>query len=81
MCIRDSVYGIPMLFLVGWRGEPGVHDEPQHVFMGKITEPIFDVLGVEHSCISKDTTAEELHEIMLKAGKKMCIRDRCMRIR
>ena len=48
-----------------------MHDEPQHVFMGKITEPIFDVLGVEHSCISKDTTAEELHEIMLKAGKTL----------
>lgn len=29
------------------------------------------MLGVEHSCISKDTTAEELHEIMLKAGKTL----------
>lgn len=32
--LHDKVYGIPCLFVVGWRGEPGVHDEPQHVFQG-----------------------------------------------
>lgn len=68
---HEDVYGIPMLFLAGWRGEPGVHDEPQHVFMGKITEPIFDVLEVGHSCISKDTTPEELHEIIETADKAL----------
>ena len=26
-----DVYSIPMVLLVGWRGEPGVKDEPQHV--------------------------------------------------
>lgn len=68
---NEEVYGIPMLFLVGWRGEPGVHDEPQHIFMGKITENIFDVLAVEHEYISKDTTAQELSFIMDRAKKSL----------
>ena len=34
--LNGKVYGIPCLFIVGWRGEPGVHDEPQHIFQGEI---------------------------------------------
>lgn len=30
--LNDKVYAIPMIFIIGWRGEPGVHDEPQHIF-------------------------------------------------
>ena len=62
-----EVYGIPMLFVVGWRGEPEHHDEPQHRFMGRITPSIFDVLEVAHSIVSPDTTSEELKDIMAKA--------------
>lgn len=40
-----DVFGIPMLLLVGWRGEPGRPDEPQHVKQGKITGALFDALG------------------------------------
>ena len=29
--VNDKVYAIPVLFIIGWRGEPGVHDEPQHI--------------------------------------------------
>ena len=36
--LNEKVYGIPMLFIIGWRGEPGVHDEPQHIYQGKITK-------------------------------------------
>lgn len=66
---NEEVYDIPMLFLVGWRGEPGVHDEPQHKFMGRITEKMFDTLEIEHTVISKDTTEEELDKIMATANK------------
>ena len=37
MSLTDKeVYNIPMLLLIGWRGEPGVKDEPQHVKQGKV---------------------------------------------
>ena len=34
--MNDEVYGIPCVFIVGWRGEPGVYDEPQHIYQGKV---------------------------------------------
>ena len=49
-----EVYNIPVLLLIGWRGEPGVHDEPQHVKQGKVTLPLLDVMGIRHSVLSKD---------------------------
>lgn len=41
-----DVYSIPMVLLVGWRGEPGVKDEPQHVKQGKVTISLFETLGI-----------------------------------
>lgn len=32
---HQKVYGVPMIVLVGWRGEPGKKDEPQHIIQGK----------------------------------------------
>jgi phosphonopyruvate decarboxylase len=49
--IDPLVYSIPMLFLVGWRGEPGVKDEPQHVKQGKITMELLDVLGIKYTVL------------------------------
>lgn len=41
-----DVYSIPMLLVIGWRGMPGVHDEPQHVKQGKITLELMKTLGI-----------------------------------
>jgi len=64
---NEEVYGIPMLFLVGWRGEPGVKDEPQHVFQGKITCELFEVMHVDYSVIDKNTTTEQMLDILTRA--------------
>lgn len=64
---NEEVYDIPMLFITGWRGEPGTKDEPQHKFMGKVTESLYDVLNIKHEAIGPDTTDEELDAIMAKA--------------
>lgn len=65
---RD-VYGIPMLFIVGWRGEPGVKDEPQHVFQGKITCELFETLSVSYRVIDQYTSDGEMDEILAEAEK------------
>ena len=49
-----DVFGIPMLLLVGWRGEPGREDEPQHVKQGKVTRGLFETLGIEHSVLAEE---------------------------
>ena len=49
-----EVYNIPVLLLIGWRGRPGLHDEPQHVKQGKITTGLLDVMGINYDILSKD---------------------------
>ena len=49
-----EVYNIPILLLIGWRGKPGVHDEPQHVKQGKITIPLLQTLGIQHTVMSQE---------------------------
>lgn len=46
-----DVYSIPMILLVGWRGEPGVKDEPQHLKQGKITLPLFETMDIPTTVI------------------------------
>ncbi len=49
-----EVFGIPMLLLVGWRGEPGRPDEPQHVKQGQVTGALFEAIGVHADVLPED---------------------------
>ena len=74
---NDKVYAIPTIFIVGWRGEPGVHDEPQHVFQGEITLKLLEDLDIKYTVVSKETKENEVEEKMkefseiLKKGKSV----------
>lgn len=48
-----DVYGIPALLLIGWRGEPGVKDEPQHAKQGKVTLSLLDCLGIPYAVLGE----------------------------
>lgn len=73
---NEQVYGIPMLCLVGWRGEPGTKDEPQHKFMGNITLELLNVLKIEYAVLSKEISLQEIDEafssaeMTLRAGRQ-----------
>jgi phosphonopyruvate decarboxylase len=54
----EAVYGIPMLLVVGWRGEPGRRDEPQHAKQGPITLGMLDLLGIPHRVLGPDDDPE-----------------------
>lgn len=55
MSLTDKeVYNIPLLLLVGWRGEPEVKDEPQHIKQGKVTLPLLKTLGIKYAVMSQD---------------------------
>lgn len=55
-----EVYNIPVLLLIGWRGRPGVHDEPQHVKQGKVTTGLLDVMGIGYEVLSKEEDKAEV---------------------
>ena len=62
--LSDKVYAIPMIFIIGWRGEPGVHDEPQHIYQGEVTVKLLDDMNIPSFIIGRDTTDEEVSEAM-----------------
>ena len=52
-----EVYSVPMLLVIGWRGEPNVHDEPQHIKQGRVTCSLLDAMEIPY-CILSDEEAE-----------------------
>lgn len=73
--LSDRVYGIPVIFIIGWRGEPGVHDEPQHVYQGEVTLKLLEDMDIQFFVISKEISDGEVRTAMdafrpqLAAGK------------
>ena len=66
----QDVYSIPMVLLVGWRGEPGVKDEPQHVKQGKVTISLFETLGIPTEVLpDEEPEALELTRKMVERAK------------
>lgn len=57
-----EVYNIPVLLVIGWRGRPGVLDEPQHVKQGKVTLPLLDTMGIRYQVLSQEEN-EALRQI------------------
>ena len=51
-----AVYKVPMLMLIGWRGDPeGKKDEPQHVAQGRLTPACLDAMEVPYRVLSPDS--------------------------
>lgn len=62
--LNEKVYAIPVVFIIGWRGEPGIHDEPQHIFQGEVTTRLLDDMGIANFAIGQDTTDVEVETVM-----------------
>lgn len=62
--LNDRVYAIPVIFLIGWRGEPNVHDEPQHIYQGEVTLKLLADMGIESFVLDRETTRKELVQVM-----------------
>lgn len=57
MSLTDKeVYNIPLLLLIGWRGEPSIKDEPQHIKQGKVTIPLLESMGIKYAIMSQSET-------------------------
>jgi len=73
--LSEQVYAIPMVFLIGWRGEPGIEDEVQHVCQGKVTIKLLDDINIKSFIINQETTKQEL-EITMEAFKDSLLEGR-----
>ena len=69
----DKVYSTPMVLMIGWRGEPGVKDEPQHIKQGAVQNDILKAMDIDyeiidHSCI--DTYSSTIEKLINTANRK-----------
>ena len=64
-----DVYQIPLILLIGWRGEQGTADEPQHITQGRIMEPLLEGLEIPHVILSKqfDTAKRQVAKVITRA--------------
>ncbi len=58
--LNDKVYAIPVVFIIGWRGEPGINDEPQHIYQGEVTIELLEDMDIATFVIGKNTTEDDL---------------------
>jgi len=64
-----EIYSIPLLIMIGWRGEPGIEDEPQHLKQGRVMTSLLDSLEIPFFIFSKDHSIDEFRkatELMLE---------------
>ena len=64
--LNSRVYGIPCIFAVGWRGKPGLKDEPQHAFQGLMTKDMLELLDLTVFELDAATTPEDFEQMLLK---------------
>ena len=57
--LRPEVCGIPVIFIIGWRGEPGIPDEPQHKFQGMVTDSLLAALSVRYLIVDKQMSISD----------------------
>ena len=55
-----EVYGLPVLLLIGWRGEPNVKDEPQHIKQGRVTPALLDAMEIPWQILESSSTDIEV---------------------
>ncbi len=69
--IDEDVYNVPELLIVGYRGEPGVHDEPQHVKQGKLTLPLLETMGIPYVILNENFKAQidTAYQYMVETNK------------
>ncbi len=62
--LNDRVYAIPVVFIIGWRGEPGIYDEPQHIYQGEVTIKLLEDMDIDTFVIGQGTTDQEVEAVM-----------------
>lgn len=65
--LADEVYGIPVMFVIGWRGQPNIKDAPQHVFQGQITLELLETLKIKVLVLKENSTEEEFDKFLIGA--------------
>ena len=72
---HKKVYATPMLLIIGWRGEPDVADEPQHMVQGEITEAILNSMDISYHILDNNyqTQISDAYKKMAKTNQPFAL--------
>lgn len=56
---HESVYGIPMILVIGWRGDPAIKDHAQHKKQGELTPVLMKDMDIPYEILDNDETVIE----------------------
>ncbi len=62
---HPTVYAVPMLLLIGWRGQPNEKDEPQHMPMGAATLPALEAMNIPYEILNENSNPQQVIELAL----------------
>lgn len=68
--VNKDVFGIPMLLMIGWRGEPGRKDVCQHIKMGEVMLPLLNTLGIPYEILDVEKIDEQIKDVKEKAERE-----------
>lgn len=68
----EKVYSLPLLLMIGWRGEPGVKDEPQHKKQGEVTLELLEAMKIPYVILDLEEgeALSQIHDIIVSAKTK-----------
>lgn len=58
----QDVYSIPMILIIGWRGEYNTKDEPQHKKQGRVTTQLLEAMEIPYIVITPETVEKEIEK-------------------
>ena len=56
---HDCVYGIPLIMVIGWRGDPSINDHAQHKKQGELTPVLMKDMDIPYEILDNDDTVIE----------------------
>ena len=70
---HKKVYSIPILLMIGWRGSPGIKDEPQHLAKGEITPKLLKLLNIKFCILNNKKDFIKLDKLINFSKKKKVV--------
>lgn len=68
---HDSVYGIPMILVIGWRGDPAISDHAQHKKQGELTPLLMKDMDIPYQILEEDNTVVKKFEWAINKAKEI----------
>ena len=69
----EYVYSVPMILLIGWRGQPGTNDWPQHKLQGEMTTKLLDIMQIPYTVLIDDS--KHFAEV-IRSAVSFCVENR-----